>query len=216
LWNRSLVMMDIETGSLWSHILGEAMQGELKGTQLESLPCDMVTWDAWLREHPRTTVLNLSRSKQPDYTKEFYKQPERFVLGFTGNYGIQHCSFTTLIQHPLLNADARGLPLLIAFDPESTSARIFSRKLDDKQLTFAAHKNGHVRDDQTGSIWNRATGIAVEGPLQGKRLEPHVGIMSYTRAWLTFHPDSKEITSAAAPPKRDGGEPLKSEPKGEP
>jgi hypothetical protein len=55
-------------------------------------------------------------------------------------------------------------------------------------------KKGHVRDDQTGSIWNRATGIAVEGPLTGKRLEPHVGIMSYSRAWLTFHPESKEVT----------------------
>ena len=27
LWNRSLVMYDKETGTLWSHILGEAMQG---------------------------------------------------------------------------------------------------------------------------------------------------------------------------------------------
>ena len=193
-------MMDIETGSLWSHILGEAMQGEFNGTKLESLPCDMVTWDAWLREHPRTTVLNLSRHKQPDYTKEFYKQPARFVLGFTGNYGIQHCSLATLIKHPLLHADARGLPLLITFDPESTSARIFSRKLDDQQLTFTADKKGHVRDDQTGSIWNRATGIAVEGPLKGQRLEPHVGIMSYSRAWLTFHPDSKEVIRSNVTP----------------
>ena len=32
--------------------------------------------------------------------------------------------------------------------------------------------------------------------LKGKRLEPHVGIMSYTRAWLTFHPESKEVTQS--------------------
>ena len=73
-------MMDVETGSLWSHILGEAMQGELKGTQLDSLPCDMVTWEAWLREHPKTTVLNLSRHKKHNYTREFYRQPERFLI----------------------------------------------------------------------------------------------------------------------------------------
>ena len=30
LWNRSLVMYDRETKSLWSHMLGEAMQGRLK------------------------------------------------------------------------------------------------------------------------------------------------------------------------------------------
>ena len=35
LWNRSLVMRDLETGSLWSHILGECMEGELMGKKLE-------------------------------------------------------------------------------------------------------------------------------------------------------------------------------------
>ena len=31
LWNRSLIMMDKETDSLWSHLLGEAMAGPLEG-----------------------------------------------------------------------------------------------------------------------------------------------------------------------------------------
>jgi hypothetical protein len=52
LWNRSLVMLDIETRSLWSHILGEAMAGELKGQLLKPIPSDMVTWAAWKRDHP--------------------------------------------------------------------------------------------------------------------------------------------------------------------
>ena len=30
LWNRSLVIRDIETESLWSHILGKCMDGDLK------------------------------------------------------------------------------------------------------------------------------------------------------------------------------------------
>ena len=29
LWNRNLVMLDLETESLWSHILGEAKAGVL-------------------------------------------------------------------------------------------------------------------------------------------------------------------------------------------
>jgi hypothetical protein len=32
LWNRSLVMMDLETKSLWSHLLGRGMQGKHKDT----------------------------------------------------------------------------------------------------------------------------------------------------------------------------------------
>ena len=38
LWNRSLVILDAETKSLWSHILGRAMQGPLEGETLEALP----------------------------------------------------------------------------------------------------------------------------------------------------------------------------------
>ena len=185
-------MMDTQTKSLWSHILGLAVEGKFKGTELPAIPSDMVTWSAWKREHPETTVLNLSRSNK-NYTKEFYRDPKRFVVGFTGKYGIQHCSFASLIDQPLVNVDARGLPLVISFDPESTSARLFVRRLDGKTLTFESHKNQQIRDKETGSIWTRA-GIAIQGPLKDKFLEPHVGIVSYRRAWLTFHPDSREVT----------------------
>ena len=37
LWNRSLVMIDKETRSLWSHLLGESMQGPLQGKPLDFL-----------------------------------------------------------------------------------------------------------------------------------------------------------------------------------
>ena len=131
LWNRSLVMLDIETESLWSHILGEAMAGELKGQVLKSIPSDMVTWSAWKRDHPKTTVLDMSRTRQ-NYTSEFYRDPKKFVLGFIGEFSMRHCSFATMIKQPVLNTDARGLLLLITFDAASTSARIFSRKLGDQ------------------------------------------------------------------------------------
>ena len=192
LWNRSLVMLDTETNSLWSHILGEAMAGELKGQVLEPIASDMVSWSAWKREHPNTTLLNMSRTHKA-FTDEFYKTPETFVVGFAGNVGMQHCSFTTLIQKPVLNVEARGLPLLITFDPASTSIRIFARKLDEQVLTFVTVDPRTVRDEQTKSEWNRATGQATRGPLKGRQLAPHVGIVSFAKAWRRFHPDSKPV-----------------------
>ena len=39
LWKHNLVMQDLETRSLWSHMLGECMAGELKGARLTMLPC---------------------------------------------------------------------------------------------------------------------------------------------------------------------------------
>ena len=185
-------MMDMQTRSLWSHILGEAMKGRLKGKLLTPILSDMATWDAWKRAYPETTVLAMPRTRHKAYTKEFYRDPNRFVVGFVGNRGMHHCSFATLNEHPLLNVDAGGLPLLISFDAQSTSVRIFSRRIDDMVLTFTT--NGPtIRDEQTSSTWDRMSGVAIDGLLKGKSLSAHVGVVSYAKAWLTFHPDSREL-----------------------
>lgn len=189
LWNRSLVMMDQETKSLWSHILGKCMEGKLKDTELEVLPSDMLTWDAWKKEHPRTTVLNLKRTARV-FNGDFYKQPERFVVGLSGAFGLRHVSFATLKKTPLMNADVRGLKLLVLADAESTSVRIFERKAGEQTLTFEM-VDEKLRDRETKSLWDRRSGTAVEGKLKGTKLEPQAGIISFTRAWKTFHPDSK-------------------------
>ena len=186
--------MDIETESLWSHILGEAMGGSLKGTVLEALPSDMVTWKSWRREHPKTTVLNLSRTTQ-EYTRQFYQQPEKFVVGFQVDAQSYHVPFTTFRTQPLLETTIREQALLLSFDPESTSIRIFSRRVKERDLNFAADATGRVQDRQTGSSWNRATGVATEGPLAGTHLAQVVGIVSFARAWRVFHPDSREVTA---------------------
>lgn len=164
LWNRSLVMLDVETESLWSHILGECMEGKLKGTELKTLPADMLTWSAWKAEHPKTTVLNMRRTNR-NYTKDFYRDLEKHVLGFTGKYGMQHVSFASLNQQPVANIDAKGEPLLALFDKQSTSARLFNRKVGDQTLTFKLGEQGDVVDTQTSSTWNRS-GVAIAGTLR--------------------------------------------------
>ena len=185
-------MLDIETKSLWSHILGLGMAGELKGTRLKTIPADVMTWQAWQKQHPESTVLAMSRTRYRDYSKDFYRQPERFVVGFVGGAGMRHCSFAMLKKAPLLNVDADGLPVVILFSPESTSVRLFDRRVGDRVLTFTDEK-GELRDEQTDSIWDRNSGIATDGTLKGTHLEAQVGIISFTRTWQTFHPKSREV-----------------------
>ena len=57
LWRESLIMMDRETGTLWSQVTGEAIHGELKNTRLDSMPVAYTTWAAWKAKHPDTKVL---------------------------------------------------------------------------------------------------------------------------------------------------------------
>jgi hypothetical protein len=192
LWKRSLVMADAETKSLWSHILGEAMDGKLKGTVLESIPSEMVTWKAWREQRPESTVLNLDRTSG-EYSREFYRQPNQFVLGFAVNGRPHHCTFATMRSRPLQNLKMGDEPLLLTFDWRSTSARLYSRRLDGRELTFSERAEGRIKDDQTGSIWDRGTGQALEGPLKGKYLEAKVAIVSYTQVWREFHPKTQAI-----------------------
>jgi hypothetical protein len=192
LWNRSLVMIDEETRSLWSHLLGEAMQGPLKGTLLESVPAEMVTWESWKREHPQTTVLNLSRTAR-NYVKQFYRRPQDFVFGWIENGQAYAGGFDMLIKNPVLNVKLAKSAMVVTFDKDSTAAHLFSSVVDKRTLQFVGDKPGRMQDSQTESTWNSNTGTAVEGPLKGKRLQQLVGIVSYAQAWNLFHPDTKFV-----------------------
>lgn len=192
LWNRSLIMEDIETESHWSHLLGKAMAGKLKGETLDSIPSDMMTWKAWKKLHPKTDVLNMSRTHR-NYTKEFYRNPSAFALGFVLDDQAYHATFAMLKEQPILNIEMKEQPLLLTFDADSTAARLFSRKVGKQVLTFKSQKAGTMRDKETASIWNATTGQALSGKLKDQLLTAMVGIPTFTKAWTKFHPASRAI-----------------------
>lgn len=188
-------MLDVETQSLWSHILGEAMRGPLRGTRLKAIPSELTTWGAWRRQHPHTTVLNLPRTYH-QYKKTFYRHPEDFVYGLVVEGQAFHVEFERLMDDPIANVTANDRPLLVTLDPESTGVRLFSREVGKQALTFGRHRAEMMRDEQTGTLWSRNTGKAERGPLEGTLLQQEVGIMSYKRAWSSFHPGSRELSPA--------------------
>jgi hypothetical protein len=58
LYRNSLVMVDRQTGSLWSHVLGASIAGPLRGERLRMLPSSFASWRAWRGEHSDTLVLD--------------------------------------------------------------------------------------------------------------------------------------------------------------
>lgn len=188
LWRRSLVMIDRETESLWSHLLGEAMEGELEGTKLETLPAVITTWEAWKAAHPETTVLAMSRTAR-EFVKEFHEKPGKFVLGLRSLGQAKAYPFETLMKTPVINDTFQGEPIVVLYDPEGTGGRAFSRKLGDRTLTF--EKSGdHFTDQQSKSMWNRR-GRCVEGDLKGEQLEEIPAIPSFAKAWKQFYPKTE-------------------------
>lgn len=190
LWNRSLVIRDIETGSLWSHILGECMKGKLKGEVLEILPASMTTWADWKKHHPGTTVLHMSRTERA-YDRSFYQDRSRFVLGLHRAGRAKAYALDVLEKQNIVQDRLGKDRILVVFDPESTRALLFDRRVAGKTLSFKKKlEDGALVDLDTGSRWSASSGKAIAGKMQGRQLRMLPAIISFRRAWETFHPKS--------------------------
>jgi hypothetical protein len=59
LYRSNKLMIDRDSGSLWSNLTGEAVLGSAAAAaeRLEPLPVTVARWGAWMRAHPDTTVM---------------------------------------------------------------------------------------------------------------------------------------------------------------
>jgi len=209
LWKNSLVMRDIESGSLWSHILGRCVKGKLHKTQLRILPSLLTSWSQWKNLHPDSTVMAMERTRT-HYTTDFYDDDTLFGYGVIVDENSKIYSFEGLKSRPLLHDEINGKSFAIRFDPSSRSALAWHRDLNgfDEPIEFEM-RDSKIFDKQTGSTWDLFSGRAIAGPVKGRRLKPLLVIPTAQRAWRTFHPKTEiwplPDTYDAANEKRDGG-----------
>ena len=195
LWQRSLVMRDLETKSLWSHLLGKSMQGNMEGTSLAMLPASMTTWGEWKQRHPNTTLLALPRTAKR-FRESIWQKPEKFVYGITPHIGSKPVSVAMplLQKKRLVQTDIQEEFLLFTFLETGKSVQSFSRVIDGKPLDFRlAPQKGTMLDAGTQSTWQLATGTCTKGKLTGRQLKALAGTVSYKHAWKTFFPDGMMI-----------------------
>lgn len=188
LWKRNLVMRDQETDSLWSHMLGRCMRGKLKGVELDGFPCEITTWSDWSERHPQTTCLLMRRTMER-YEKDFYRDLDRFVLIHSEWNDARAWRLSDLAEHPVLNDQFKEHPVLVVYDADSTSARIYSRSIKGQgTLRFESAGKGRMKDRETGSTWNLRKARAVDGKLKGRALDSLVGTMAFAKAYQQFYP----------------------------
>ena len=193
LWNRSLVMRDLETGSLWSHILGRCMKGELEGEELSFVPGTVTTWNEWKSKFPETTVLRMTR-KSFDYQRFAFSEPSSFVIGIKVGQIVKAYTFAYLSENPIVQEVLAETPIVLAFDPISTRAFVFERALNDETITFeAAYSEGSLVDQKTGSRWDPWSGEATSGERKGETLSARYGIISFRKAWALFYPGTEIV-----------------------
>ena len=203
-----LVMYDRQTNSLWSQLLGEAVQGDMIGTKLEFLPAWMTTWEAWQALHPDTLALDKGgRRGSRDVYDSYYASGEAGVIGETfaddrletkqfvvgveiGGTAVAY-PFSILNDKPVVNDNITGQPVLVVFDADSAAGVTYSRQVDGQTLTFlTAGAPRTITDAETGSTWDIFSGEAIAGPLTGHSLERLKSTVVFWFGWKDFHPDT--------------------------
>ncbi|MFQ1700684.1 DUF3179 domain-containing protein [Loktanella agnita] len=68
--NSDMIMFDRETESWWQQATGDAIVGALTGTELQSLPSWMESWEAFATRNPQGLVM-----VQPDFRRDYGANP---------------------------------------------------------------------------------------------------------------------------------------------
>ncbi len=204
----SLVMFDRETGTLWSHLTGEALQGPLVGQQLQQLLSEQTTWGRWRAEHPKTLMLAVDPGDvRFDPYQNYYdasdagvvgrkRADDRLpvkekVIGVRLGGQVKAYSFSALARDRVVNDTVGGVPLVVVFDPASVSGAVYRRDSGGTLLTFTAGANPlSMRDDQTGSEWDGLSGRATTGSDAGMELEQVPITYSFWFGWVDFYPNT--------------------------
>ncbi len=217
--NSDLVMWDNKTLSWWQQFTGEAIVGDLTGTQLEMIPAQMVAWKDFKDAYPNGTVLsNNGRNYgvNPYTGYDSSTQPFLFrgapdprlpaterVLGyFSGKTAVAY-PLPLIAQEKIIEDTLDGRDVVIFYEPGQVSALDKSVIEESKEVGSAgmfipeakgqkltfSYSDGAITDNETGSEWN-VFGQAISGELAGTQLEPVLSHTHFWFAWAAFRPDT--------------------------
>ena len=207
-----LVMYDHQTRSLWSQFLSRAVDGELKGAELDVIPVTQTNWGSWRELHPDTRFLNTDGRYGADNYESYYRSGRRgvigeanaddrldakdLVLGVSAGGVRKAYPLAALRDTPVVNDTLGDRPILIYHDAPSGTALVYDRAIDGETLTFRmeGEPNGVqtvLTDEETGARWTAFSGLAIEGERAGRALKRAPSHLSFWFAWTDWNPDTE-------------------------
>lgn len=206
-WRHGVMVVEGRDGTLWSALSGVAFEGPQRGKTLERIPSLVTNWRHWLMLHPESTVYDLFDGKRyplaelPNEMSPEAKAalddaddrlpPLRDVLGVEIEGQTRAYPLDPSQERACIGDVVAEEPLAVFWYGPTRSAVAFSRRLDDRTLTFYADaispETAPFKDKETGTRWTLA-GRAVDGPLRGKELTWVNSIQCRWYAWSAEHP----------------------------
>jgi hypothetical protein len=189
LFMNAMTWWDHKTDSVWSQVWGQAIAGDLKGTTLDLIPAGIVPWKTWKSEHPHTLAMTngkdglFSRTERPR---------DGWMVGITLGEHAKAFDFRALVREGVVNDFVGPFPVALYADEETRNVQVYLRQVGDRVITLRLDDTGeHLVDNETGTTWTLAQGLAREGELAGATLLQVPYLSSFDWAWLDFHPDSE-------------------------
>jgi len=212
LYNSNLIPYDRETDSNWSQIRLDCVNGELKGTRIETFPLVETTWGTWKEMYPATRVLSTTTGHKRDYGRYpygGYRTDDEFLIfpvankddRLPGKERVHAIIYSGNVRvYPfkefeekvtVLSDNLGGKNLVIAGNKKDNFILSFLNDPGDgTTLTFSALQDQYplVMTDTEGNKWD-VQGRAVEGPRKGARLATLPSFMGYWFSFAAFYPE---------------------------
>jgi hypothetical protein len=185
---RAMTWWDHETESIWSQPWGRAIRGELQGVELFLLPSQLTTWVSWKGEHPNTLVM-INDLDRLGFNRVRFDSD--FVIGLLLDGNAKAYYFEDVLEASVINDELANFPVVVWAQGDRFHA--YLRSVEDQLLTFR-WEGGILIDNETGSSWNEALGLAEDGPMKGRSLQPVPSSTAYDWAWFDFYPESETYT----------------------
>ncbi|RLD24180.1 MAG: hypothetical protein DRI71_03325 [Bacteroidetes bacterium] len=211
IYENNLIPYDRKTGSNWSQMRLDCVNGALIDTKVKTFPLVETSWKTWREMYPNTEVvtLNTGHDRSYDvYPYGDYKTNENFLLyplrtvdrrlngkervhgiiidGIAKAYRFGSFDANTSLINDVINGED---VVIVGNTARNFIVSFYSKLRDGSTPVFTAvDKNEVVLEDDLGNEWD-VFGYAVSGPAKGQRLKTTESFIGYWFSWGTFYPD---------------------------
>ncbi len=208
LLKNTLVMFDYETESFWPIAYGEAVDGELTGKKLNSVPGGQkVQWGAWKKLHPDTLVLSFhgSRTIGHDAYGSYHKNEETGifparnidarlsiktnVIGIEVDGKYKAYPFHLFNKTAIITDEFQGMNLLVYRNSDTGTIKVYDRQVGEVIIDFEKNKSD-TTDNVTNTTWDLENGVGLKGDMMGKTLQSVNFLNVYWFVWADYFHDT--------------------------
>lgn len=208
LWRDALVMLDMETNSLWSHISGESISGKMENATLNLFPSSLTTFAQFKINYPNGKLLNKSEkgSSGSKYEKYFANREKLGMFGRVDNFkrlkgkdkvvGIRIGYKQGAVSETYLQKKSFAIlknferPVVVTYDSAGNSFAAFSlADLTDETISQIKLTGQFITTGNQDVTWNALTGKSRSGKVADLPAVPLT--RSFWFAWASFFPETE-------------------------